>query len=114
MVSSSFSSLAVTSSSLYCDVVKVEFKLQSASDVALLFIVLDMVELLADFSIPPDANDVFEDEMEIGNCCGRNDWIFYQICTISEYTQSNAIIIQKDIIQSFAIYIFLVHIRLIN
>ena len=39
---------------------------------ALLFIVLDMVELLADFSIPPDANDVFEDEMEIGNCCGRN------------------------------------------
>ena len=73
MVSTSFSSLADTSSFLYCDV---EFKLQSASDVALLFIVLDMVELLADFSIPPDANDVFEDEMEIGNCCGRNDWIF--------------------------------------
>ena len=76
MVSTSFSSLADTSSSLYCDVVQVEFTLQSASDVALLFIVLDMVELLADFSIPPDANDVFEDEMEIGNCCGRNDWIF--------------------------------------
>ena len=76
MGSSSFSSLAVTSPSLYCDVVQVEFKLQSASDVALLFIVLDMVELLADFSIPPDANDVFEDEMEIGNCCKGNDWIF--------------------------------------
>ena len=35
--------------------------------------VLHIVELLADFSTPPDANDVLDDEIEIGQCCYKRN-----------------------------------------
>ena len=47
---------------------EVEGELQTAAVAALLFMRVVIVELLADFSTPPDTNDVFDDETEIGHC----------------------------------------------
>ena len=45
---------------------EVEGELQTASVATLFFIRVVIVELLADFSTPPDTNDVLDDETEIG------------------------------------------------
>ena len=50
-----------------------ELELEAAASSTLFLMVVDIVELLADFSTPPDTNDVLDDEMEIGQCCYKRN-----------------------------------------
>ena len=53
---------------------EVEGESEAAAAVAavtLVFMRVVIVELLADFSTPPDTNDVLDDDRDIGCCCKR-------------------------------------------
>ena len=48
-----------------------ESEAASVAAVTLVFMRVVIVELLADFSTPPDTNDVLDDDTDIGCCCKR-------------------------------------------
>ena len=52
---------------------EVDGELEAVGVVDFGLIRLLIVELLADLSTPPDANDVLDDEMEIGHCWSNKD-----------------------------------------
>ena len=56
---------------------EVKVELGAAAVSTLFLMVVAIVELLADFSTPPDTNDVLDDEMEIGQCCCKWNQVLY-------------------------------------
>ena len=56
---------------------EVKVELGAAAVSTLFLMVVAIVELLADFSTPPDTNDVLDDEMEIGQCCCKWNHVLY-------------------------------------
>ena len=62
---------------LYWTEEEVEGESEAAAAVAavtLVFMRVVIVELLADFSTPPDTNDVLDDDTDIGCCCKGCNW----------------------------------------
>ena len=72
-VSSSFGDFFVLSDLCWRIEEGADGELQAAADATLFFMMVDIVELLADFSTPPDTNEVLDDEMEGGHCYGNYD-----------------------------------------
>ena len=72
-VSSSFGDFFVLSDLCWRIEEEADGELQAAADATLFFMMVDIVELLADFSTPPDTNEVLDDEMEGGHCYGNYD-----------------------------------------
>ena len=70
-VSSSFGDFFVLSDLCWRIEEEADGELQAAADATLFFMMVDIVELLADFSTPPDTNEVLDDEMEGWNCYGK-------------------------------------------